>query len=358
MRKLLQILPFPFLLAGILPASGKTASKSDPPFRIIDYRGMCDASGASYLDSGRFIAGNDEDNVLRIYGRNGGNPVKTVPLDDFIGLDRNEKNAETDIEASARIGDDIFWMGSHGRNREGKIRLNRQRFFTVRVTRANEEAGAVPVGRSYPDLIRDLLGDPKLAGLGLAEAANPRAKRDPDLAPKEHGLNIEGLSRMPGSRGLLIGFRNPAPGGKALLIPLLNPDGILFKEKKAAFGDPVLLDLGGLSVRSIEFVTSLDAYLIIAGPRSGGNDFQLFTWSGKTRDRAALFPIDAAWMRREKFTPEAFVVFPETGELLLISDDGALPRRPAGADEACPCKRLANPEDRSFRGAWMLMKRR
>jgi len=132
MRKLLHFLPFPFLLAGILPAGEKSASRPEPSVRIQTYHGMCDASGASYLDTGHFIVGNDEDNVLRIYGRDGGNPVKTVPLDGFVELNRDEKNIETDIEASARIGDDIYWMGSHGRNTEGKIRSNRQRFFAVR----------------------------------------------------------------------------------------------------------------------------------------------------------------------------------------------------------------------------------
>jgi len=346
------------LLAGTPSAGCKSAAKTEPPVRIETYHGMCDASGASYLDPDHFIVGNDEDNVLRIYGRDGGDPVKTVPLDGFVELNRDEKNIETDIEASARIGDDIYWMGSHGRNTEGKIRSNRQRIFTVRVNRTGSKTDVEPAGHPYPHLIRDMLGDPKLAGLGLAEAAKPHEKRDPGLAPKKRGLNIEGLSRMPGSRGLLIGFRNPTPDGKALLIPLLNPEALFFGEEKAAFGDPILLDLGGLSVRSIEFVESLGAYLIIAGSRRGGDDFKLFTWSGKRHDRAVIFPCETDWMPGEKFTPEAFVVFPETGELLLISDDGTLPLRAPGADAACPCKQLAKPEDRRFRGAWIPLNRR
>jgi hypothetical protein len=358
MRNILHFLPFPFLFAGILPAGVKSAPRPEPPVRITVYRGMCDASGASYLAPGHFIVGNDEDNTLRIYGRGGGYPVKTVPLDDFIELNRDEKNVETDIEASARIGDDIFWMGSHGRNTEGKIRSNRRRFFGTRVTRTGAGTDVEPAGHPYQNLIMDMLGDPKLAGLGLAEAAKPHTKRDPDLAPKKYGLNIEGLSRMPVGRGLLIGFRNPVPGGKALLIPLLNPEGMLYGEAKAAFGDPVLLDLEGLSVRDIAYVDRLGAYLIIAGSHRGGDGFELFTWSGKKGDRALRFPFETAWMRKAKFTPEALVDFPETGELLLISDDGTLPLRAAGADADCPCKRLANPADRHFRGAWIRLNKR
>jgi hypothetical protein len=358
MRRLLHFLSFPFLLAGMLRAGEKPAAGPAPPPRMTVYRGMCDASGASVLDPGHFIVGNDEDNVLRVYETGGGDPVKTVPFDDFMELSRNEKNTETDIEASARIGDDIFWMGSHGRNTEGKIRSNRQRFFAVRATRTGAKTDISSAGHPYSNLIFDMLGDPKLAGLGLAEAAQPLVKRDPGLAPKKRGLNIEGLSRMPGTRALLIGFRNPAPGGMALLIPLLNPEGMLFGEEKASFGDPVRLDLRGLSIRDIAYVDCLGAYFIIAGPRRGGDDFELYTWSGKRGDRALRFPFETDWMREAKFTPEALAVFPETRELLLISDDGTLPLRAAGSDAACPCKRLANPEDRHFRGVWVRLKKR
>ncbi len=382
MRKPIPLFLFPFLFAGLLLTGGKScalslapslvegftpsgveglskgSAKSTPPVRITTYRGMCDASGASILDADHFIVGNDEDNVLRVYRKDSPDPVMTLPLDGYIGLNQDEKNPETDIEASARTGDVIYWMCSHGRNKEGKIRSNRQRLFAVRVKRTGAKTDAETAGRPYRDLIQDLLGDPKLKGLGLAEAAKPHLKSDRNLAPKKDGLNIEALSRMPGTGGLLIGFRNPAPGGRALLIPLLNPEGTVFGEEKAAFGRPVLLDLGGFSVRSIEFVESLGAYLIIAGSRRGGDDFSLFTWSGREGDRALIFPCETDWMRAEEFTPEAFVVFPDTAELLLISDDGTLPLRPAGGDEACPCKQLEKPADRRFRGAWIPLKNR
>ena len=332
----------------------KGAARTEPPVRIQTFRGMCDASGASFLDPDHFIVGNDEDNVLRIYQKDSPDPVKTVPLDGFVGLNPGEKNPETDIEASGRIGDTIYWICSHGRNTEGKIRSNRQRFFALQAG----PAGIRPVGRPYRNLVADLLGDPKLRGLGLEEAAMPRVKSDPNLAPKNRGLNIEGLSRMPGTGRLLIGFRNPVPGGRALLVPLSNPEAVIFKGEKAAFGDPVLLDLGGLSIRSIEFVEPLGAYVIIAGLPGGGNACRLFTWSGRGRDRAVPFLEDADWMARENFTPEAFVCFPDSGELLLISDDGTLQLRPDGAAAPCPCKRLPDPDDRRFRGAWIPLNQR
>jgi hypothetical protein len=271
-------------------------------------------------------------------------------------MDVHEKNSEADIEASARIGDEIFWIGSHGRNQEGKIRTNRNRFFAVRIDSSKKGTSVTPIRAPYQNLVTDLLEAPQCLGLGLEEAVGPHIKKSLELAPKNRGLNIEGLSHMPGCRSLLIGFRNPVPKGKALLVPLLNPEGILLAGEKAKFGNPILLDLGGLAIRSIEFVESLNAYLIVAGESGSGKKFQLFTWSGLASDPAVQFGIDTRWMKKMKFTPEAFVVFPETNELLLISDDGNVEMHVPGTDDSCPCKRLPKPEDRRFRGAWMKLK--
>jgi hypothetical protein len=51
------------------------------------------------------------------------------------------------------------------------------------------------------------------------------------------------------------------------------------------------------------------------------------------------------------------VVFPGAGELLLISDDGTLPLRPAGMETACPCKQITDPADRRFRGCFIPLKK-
>jgi hypothetical protein len=335
------------------PAGVKCGGRTDADVRIVEYRGICDASAASYLDGGRFIVGNDEDNVLRIYEWDEPDPVKTIPLEKFLDLNMDEKNPETDIEASARIGEDIYWISSHGRNREGKIRSNRNRFFAVRISRPGINTGVEPAGRLYKNLLADLLEDPKLAGLGLAETAEPHIMANSGLSPKKRGLNIEGLSRIPGTRSLMIGFRNPTPRGRALLVPFLNPEAVSFAGKKALFSDPVLLNLGGLAVRSIEYVELLNAYLIVAGPSGAGDRFSLFTWSGKPSATPVQLGIDTGWMRKKKFTPESFVVFPETKELLLISDDGTLPVRAPGTTGTCPCKGLKRSEDRRFRGAWL-----
>src|SRR5205823_3592182 len=147
------------------------------------------------------------------------------------------KSSESDLEGAAKIGNRAFWISSHGRNKDGKFRPNRDRFFATDIKLVNGEVTLAPVGRPYKTWLDDLIGDPRFAAFHFAGAATH--------APKASGgLNIEGLSAT--SEGhLLIGFRNPIPKGKALLIPLVNPNDVI-AGKRPVFGSAIQLDLGGL----------------------------------------------------------------------------------------------------------------
>ena len=79
----------------------------------------------------------------------------------------------------------------------------------------------------------------------------------------------------------MIGFRNPIPNGKALLVPLENPHAVIARNEKPKLGKPILLDLGGLGMRSIEYSDAKKTYFIIAGPYDNNDGFQLYQWSGK-----------------------------------------------------------------------------
>jgi hypothetical protein len=330
------------------PAAGTIAQES----RIDFYSGMCDASAAALLDTSRFAVASDEDNILRVYDDPDSGPVSTLPLDRFLAIEPGAKNPETDIEACTRSGERIYWITSHGRDAKGRWRTNRHRFFATRIIRSASGLRLEAEGSAYRNLVFDLCADPRLAKAGLREAAGLGIKKAPSLAPKENGLNIEGLSRIPGSTGLMIGFRNPMPGGKALLVPLLNPDSLLSGAGKARFGQPVFLDLGGLSVRSIEYSDQAGAYILLAGRRGGGKDFRFCTWSGRSGDEPVEWRDPGVRMGQLEFTPEALTLLPETGALLVFSDDGErLFKTGAGIDARfCPCKRLDNPRLRKFRG--------
>jgi len=179
------------------------------------YRGMCDASAAVALDKDHFVVADDELNVMRIYRRGQPESVAQVDLSSFLGT---KPDKESDIEGAARIGNMIFWISSHGTNKDGKIQDRRRRLFATEVV-----PGAVPtvqaVGKPYSKLVDDLAADPGFAKYGLGEAATK--------PPKTKGaLNIEGLAATADGK-LLVGFRNPIQGNKALVAPIENPDEVV-----------------------------------------------------------------------------------------------------------------------------------
>jgi Protein of unknown function (DUF3616) len=271
------------------------------------YGEMCDASAAVALDQEHFVVGDDELNVLRVYKRGQSSSVAQIDVSKFLGT---KPKKESDIEGAARVGNTVFWISSHGTNKDGEVQDRRRRFFATEVV-AGTPPSVRPVGKPYAALVQDLASDPKLTKYDFADAAG--------RAPKTPGaLNIEGLADATDGR-LLIGFRNPLPGGKALIIPLENPEELTRNDApagtRARFGNPVELDLNGLGVRSIERVG--DSYLVVAGPFDAKGDFRLLRWSGKDEK---VDPIDAPSLKG--LNPEALFAFGETGEIQILSDDG------------------------------------
>ena len=289
---------------------------------------MCDASAVVTLGANHFVVADDEDNILRIYSReHGGLPVRAINFARFLAV--SPRSPEADIEGAARIGDRIYWITSHGRNKNGKQRFNRHRFFATTVVENSGSFDIRPVGRPYGGLLPDLTNDPKLAGFKLSVAAT--------LAPKSKGaLNIEGLCATPDGY-LLLGFRNPVPQGKALIVPLLNP-GELISGQRARFGSPILLELGGFGIRSI--AASSGKYLIVAGSYDSDGQSVLYEWKGGENQPRRLERIGLPGLN-----PEAIEFFREgeTERLLVVSDDGAM------LVGGKPCKQLKDPGRKSFR---------
>lgn len=268
------------------------------------YRGLCDASAAVALDARHFVVANDENNTLAFYQRGRPEAVATLPLADF--LDSGDK--ESDIEGAALVGKRIYWISSHGRNKNAKERPERYRFFATDVDASKSPPVLKAVPKRYEKLLDDLVKAEALKPFKLKDAAK--------LAPEAPGgLNIEGLAALPDGR-LLIAFRNPTPNGKALLVPFENPAEVL-EGKAAKFGEPVLLALRNRGVRSIERV--VNEFLIVAGPTADKGTFSLYHWSGKASDAPKLAQgLDLADLR-----PEALFDI-GGGQVQLLSDDGGI----------------------------------
>ena len=118
----------PWIAAILLAASCAPAGAQAGP-SIVEYSGMCDASAAVALDKDIFIVASDEDNILRIYRRGEPAATQSIPLDAFLEVDPD--HAEADLEGATRIGGTIYWISSHGQNRDGKERPNRHRLFAT-----------------------------------------------------------------------------------------------------------------------------------------------------------------------------------------------------------------------------------
>jgi hypothetical protein len=277
---------------------------------VIEYPEMCDPSAALAINDRLFIVASDEDNVLRVYARDNPGAPQRFDLNSFLKPD--EDRPEADIEAVTQIGECLFWIASHGRNRNGKLRPSRHRFFATTVTLDGDKVTVSPVGFPYTRLLEDLVQAPVLAKYDF-ENASKKAPEDKD------GLNIEGLVATPQGT-LLIGFRNPIPGGKALIVPLDNPQQIVEGER-AKLGPPIELALNGLGIRSIEYRESRGRYLIAAGPYNDDGKLALFGWSGKSSDAAELMPERTFC----DLKPEAMFVYPgDTTAVQFLSDDGGM----------------------------------
>ncbi len=339
------------LLALLGTACGRDEVPAAADEGALVFRGLCDASGAVAIGNESIVVADDETNVLRVYRlAEPGLPVAQYPLDDFLGV-AGAKNPETDIEGATRVGDTLYWITSHGRSKSGKWRASRYRFFA---TTAPKDAGEaiVPVGKPCRELLNPLLA---LKGIDLVSTVGKvKGDEGKELAPKEEGMNIESLCASPDGSRLLLGFRNPRPGGKGLLVPMENPKAVVETGALPQLGEPILLDLGGLGFRAMEYSTFHKCYLIIAGPSGGDENSKLFRWSGE--------PSEAPFAVRgfDHLNPEALIVYPDKSEILVLSDDGTVrvPAQPGDSTEeiengTCECKTLVDPARKSCRAYWI-----
>jgi hypothetical protein len=283
--------------------------------RPMEYSGLRDASAAVAVSSNLFIVADDEKNTLCLYSTDHpGPPLKEFDFDAFLEV--TSKSPEADLEGAALLGNRAFWIGSHGRNKDGRERPNRCRLFATDIKVNNGEVTVTPVGKPCKRLLTDLVRDSRFAKYQLAEAST--------RLPKEPGaLNIEGLAATPEGH-LLLGFRNPTPHGKALVIPLLNPNEVIVGIRDMAYFD--------------------SAYFIIAGPWHNGGKFQFYRWAG-----GSAAPQKFTVKHLGDYHPEAIIIYSQKGfhEIQILSDDGNR------LINGIPVKELGDSAPKIFRSFWL-----
>ena len=256
------------------------------------------ASTAVPLDADYMVVGDDEDQILRIYHRRmDGPPIYSRDFTPNLGLtDRapDDRVREVDIEASARIGNRVYWLGSHGNcggcDPPGELRPNRRRLFATDIVNTGTNYSLRYVGR-YDKLQSDLINWDNTNGHGLGRAALRLALSAMEGVPPEtaarDGFNIEGLTVGPTGTVAYIGFRSPLTPGSgrtnALLIPLLNMPQLVVANPSpgpARFGKPIELFLDRRGIRSIDATSN--GFVIVAGTTTNSGTFRIYTWNGNT----------------------------------------------------------------------------
>lgn len=346
------------------------AERRAQPYAGPMFYATSNASAAVAVDEQTFIVADDENNVLRVYRTDGRQAVSHFDLTRFLKV--AGEFPEVDIEAATRVGNRVYWVASHGRNRNGKWRPNRHRFFATELTVVGAEVTIRPVGRPCTELGEALAGDQALRTLcpdivASVRPDGPGAEGRKSLASKKRGVNIEALCAGRDGKTLYIGLRNPrarAEGGsesRAVVMPLLNAPQVIDQARSPVLGKPLLWDLGDLGLRGMEYSPRHDSYYVIAGPHDGRSEWVLYRWSGAPD--AQPVPVHRMTPDQRSLTPEALIAFKDTDKLLLLSDDGSLLVRVSGAaecldgqyrsDGTCPNKYLRDESKKTFRGLWL-----
>lgn len=293
-------------------SGGKPAAVRSTSFTLSDavkHAGQADGSAGIAVGEDHFIGASDENNVLRLYSSDGPGPGKELlDLNPLLGFEKEDGEfKECDIEGAARMGDLIFWIGSHGRNKKGNVKESRRVLFAT----ASNGSGA--------DLHLTLKGTP-CKSLMDSFMAIPDLKSAAAIKPEDKGgLNIESLCAKGSS--LLIGFRNPVSDQGALVVPLLNPLEVI-DGKPPVLGQSFRLNLQGRGIR--DMTRWQGQFLIVAGDfqdrtAPAAKTPQLFTWSGDPQEP----PMPMAGELGD-LNPEAALAYGQEAEekLQLLSDDG------------------------------------
>ncbi|GJF30034.1 hypothetical protein KNE206_27340 [Kitasatospora sp. NE20-6] len=313
--------------------------------------GSSDASAAVDAGGGYIVVADDESNVLRLYDRNNsGAPVKTWDFTSSLGVSK-----EVDIEGATRVGNTIYWTGSLGNNKDGEIKADRNTVFTTTISGSGASTQLTYGGR-YKSLREDLIAWDKANGNRFGFAAGAASGE----VPKQiDGFNVEGLEFAPGSTTTaFVGFRAPlvppASGGKALIVPVTNFNQLPGGSVHAAFGTPITLDLGGLSIRDIR-KNAADQYLIVAGSWAADDNsdpYALYRWTGLAADAPVkvkdLPTTDAGGWEAVVDVPDLSV---SGARVQVITDDGSADLYNDGTE----AKDLTHAEWKKSRSTWFTL---
>lgn len=250
--------------------------------------GMADASAGYDVGDGHFIVADDDSNALRLYGPTFNEPVAEF---DFTALMAHPTDRTFDIEAAARIGDTIYWVGSLGNSRSGNYWPHRDIVFATTVSGSGADTTLSFAGEATG--FRDALvawDEANEHGAGAGVFQFERATTPGYSAEGPNSLNLEGATIAPDGTTLWLGFRSPLvpvaadpaadeAGDQALIIAIENIADVVAGTTPIVVSDYFTLDLDGRAIRDIT-ETDDGNYLIAAGSADDSGNFAIYGWSG------------------------------------------------------------------------------
>jgi pectate lyase len=309
-----------------------SAASKRPAFTTY-HTSVADASGASAIDSNYMFIADDETNVLRLYNRSySGKELYSFDVSTAVGA-----TEEIDIEASSvsvkyNAGKRLYWMGSLGNSKSGALKPDRNRVIATDIT--GNAADATLTVKSYSTQFRSTL-----INWGNGNGWNFTASAASGMIPKRiDGFNIEGLAVAQGGELAYIGFRAPCVPLKgvtptnnnrkyAVLAPVTNFETIMNTTGPSVtlptIAEPVLFDLDGLGIRSIERLNN-GHYIIVAGLYTGGGTPAVYIWDGVVPDNPGANPISIT----SNYSKLTKLYLEGLGDLAQVSADGELDGHP------------------------------
>lgn len=315
--------------------------ESLPEESALAHVGMADASTAQDVGDGHLLVADDDSLGIRLYGPTFDVPVNFFPIqgENHEHIPYERAHGETwDMEASARMDDTIFWIGSIGNSRSGNVRPDRDTIAATELTGSGAETELETLG--YARGFKDALvawDNADGHGLGAGAFSFERAVQPGYSVEGPNSLNVEGAAMAPDGQSLWLAFRSPlvdpeagvgsndvpeSVGDHALLVEIAEIYDVTVNGAEIHITDYHLLDLGGRAIRGMAN-TGDGHYAIQAGSADNAGNFAIFGWTGDPDDAPveSVNPMGMSWDKDGSYESLPLVPSLQDGTSIRVVQD-------------------------------------
>ncbi len=293
---------------SVLPA-GKNTGKQNAN-GISAFNHIYEPSAAQQLPDGRILVAEDESNrAFRLLDPlpNGTLAENQPATDELAGSMQVELN---DLESLAadRQGN-LYAATSYSTNEAGKRHPSREHLVRFKID-----------GNRIQNLLEaPNIKDALLNAQDIRQAILEKTGQNADFQK----LNIEGMTYDTKHNRLLLGIREPLAGGKSIIIVILNPNEMFEHQAQPQFAPPILLDLGGTGIRSLDYYAAADTYIVADSARDARDHAypRLWRWDGQPQSTPQLLNVPAL-TELKNAEASGIINFQGKPYLVVMSDEG------------------------------------